>query len=90
MRPCPHVGQGARASFRAPETALDENLPDGCVVELKAVESILPIHRAQLLSYLKAGGFRLGLLINFNVPRLRDGVSRTILSDPLRSVEIRE
>ena len=52
-------------------------LVDGdLVVELKAVESFLPIHVAQVMSYLKAGAFDLALLINFNVPRLKDGIRR--------------
>ncbi len=46
------------------------------VVELKAVEAFAPIHQAQLLSYLKSTGYQLGLLINFNVPVLRDGIKR--------------
>jgi len=49
---------------------------DRVVVELKAVESILPVHRGQLLSYLRLGGFKLGYLLNFNVARLRDGIVR--------------
>ena len=48
------------------------------IVEIKSVETILPIHEAQLLSYLKLGRKRVGLLINFNVPRLRDGIRRRI------------
>jgi GxxExxY protein len=48
------------------------------IVELKAVESIAPIHEAQLISYLKATGLRLGLLINFRVPVLKDGVRRIV------------
>ncbi|MBI4383472.1 MAG: GxxExxY protein [Nitrospinae bacterium] len=46
------------------------------VVELKAVDKTAPIHEAQLLSYLKLSGKRLGLLINFNVLRLKDGIKR--------------
>jgi len=49
---------------------------DRVVVEFKAVESILPVHRGQLLSYLRLGGFKLGYLLNFNVARLRDGIVR--------------
>jgi GxxExxY protein len=41
------------------------------VVELKALEMILPVHRAQLLSYLRLGRFKLGFLLNFNVARMR-------------------
>ena len=55
-------------------------LEDCVLVEVKAVEKILPIHKAQLLSYMKLLDIPVGLLINFNVPRLVDGVSRLILS----------
>jgi GxxExxY protein len=48
------------------------------VVELKAVEGILPVHRGQLLSYLKLGGFKLGYLLNFNVAHMRDGIVRMV------------
>ena len=49
------------------------------VVELKAVESLLPIHTAQVLSYLRATGCLLGLLINFNSVVRRDGIKRVVL-----------
>jgi GxxExxY protein len=49
------------------------------VVEVKAVESLLPIHEAQLLTYLKLGGWQVGLLINFNVPMLKQGIRRRVL-----------
>jgi len=49
------------------------------VVELKAVEKIHPINTAQLLTYLKLTGLRLGLLLNFNVPLIRDGIRRIAL-----------
>ena len=48
------------------------------VIELKAVEAILPVHRGQLLSYLRLGGFRLGYLLNFHVSRMRDGIVRMV------------
>lgn len=48
------------------------------IVEIKALEAIAPVHQAQLLSYLKLSGRRLGLLINFNVPALKDGISRRV------------
>ena len=48
------------------------------VVELKVVEQILPIHKAQLLSYLKLSNKNVGLLINFNVVHLRDGIRRIV------------
>ena len=54
-------------------------LVDGVVVvEVKSVGKLAPIHNAQLLSYLKLGGYKLGLLINFNVPQLRDGIRRIV------------
>ena len=49
------------------------------VVEVKSVEALAPIHEAQLLTYLKVGGYRLGLLMNFNVLVLKDGIRRKIL-----------
>jgi GxxExxY protein len=49
------------------------------VVEIKSVSNLEPIHDAQLLTYLKLGGWKLGLLINFNVPLLKDGIRRRIL-----------
>ncbi len=52
-------------------------LVDDCViVELKSVDKLLPIHEAQLLSYLKLSGKKVGLLINFNVTRLTQGIKR--------------
>jgi len=55
-------------------------LVDNClIVEVKAAEVILPVHKAQLLTYLKLSGHRLGLLINFNVSLLRYGISRLAL-----------
>jgi GxxExxY protein len=56
-------------------------LVDGSViVEMKAVEALQPIHTAQVLSYLRATGVVLGLLINFNVPVLKQGVKRLVLT----------
>jgi GxxExxY protein len=52
----------------------------GFVVELKALESLAPIHLAQVLSYLKATRFRLGLLINFGVDVLQRGIKRVVRS----------
>ena len=55
-------------------------LVNNCVVvELKAVEKWVPLFEAQLLTYLKLSGNRLGLLINFNVPKIKDGIKRLIL-----------
>ena len=49
------------------------------IVELKAVESYLPLYDAQLLTYLKLTGHRLGFVINFNVPLIKDGIKRIVL-----------
>ena len=57
---------------------LDLVVEDLIVVELKAVEKLLPIHEAQLLTYLKLYHRSIGLLINFNVPLLRDGLKRMV------------
>lgn len=49
------------------------------VVEIKAVEQLIPVHDSQLLTYLRVGGWKVGLLINFNVVLLKDGIHRRIL-----------
>ena len=58
---------------------LDIVLPDRLIFEVKSVDQIHPIHEAQLLTYLKLSGIRLGLLLNFNVLILKDGIKRLIL-----------
>jgi GxxExxY protein len=58
---------------------LDLLVEDQVIVELKAVEQVLPVHEAQLLTYLKLTQLRLGLLINFNVPLIKQGIKRIIL-----------
>lgn len=58
---------------------LDLLVAESVVVEIKAVEALQPIHDAQLLTYLKLGGWKIGLLINFNVSVLKDGIRRRIL-----------
>jgi GxxExxY protein len=57
---------------------LDFLVADKVLVELKAVEKLLPIHEAQLLSYIRLARMKLGLLINFNVPTLRSGIRRIV------------
>jgi GxxExxY protein len=57
---------------------LDLLVGGSVAVELKAVPHILPVHRAQLLSYLKLGGFKLGFLLNFHVAHMRDGIVRLV------------
>jgi len=68
--------------------ALDLLVEGELVVELKAVDALLQIHRAQVVAYLQAGAFELGLLMNFNVPVLKDGIRRVILTSPLEPVVI--
>ena len=57
---------------------IDLVVEDLVAVELKAVEAILPVHRGQLLSYLRLGNFKLGYLLNFNVAHMRDGIVRMV------------
>jgi GxxExxY protein len=55
------------------------------IVELKSVERILPVHEAQILTYLRLSGFAVGLLLNFNVPLMKDGIRRFVHeAKPLR------
>ncbi len=55
---------------------IDLLVEDAVVVEIKAVDHLLPIHEAQLLSYLKLSGYQIGLLINFNTRMLKQGIRR--------------
>lgn len=66
----------------AADLKLDILIDDRIVVELKAVEALLPVHGAQLLTYLRLTGKQLGLLINFNVPVLHHGVRRVVRNLP--------
>jgi GxxExxY protein len=59
---------------------LDFLVENEVVLELKSIEMILPVHEAQLLTYLRFSGKEIGLLINFNVPVLKQGIRRCILS----------
>ena len=69
--------------FTREEPLRFDMLVEGCVlVEVKAVEKVLPIHKAQLLSYMKLLNVPLGLLINFHEIKLTDGVHRLILPEP--------
>ena len=58
---------------------LDILIPDRLIIELKAVDKLAPIHTAQLLTYLKLTGIKRGLIINFNVTKLVDGIKRVSL-----------
>jgi GxxExxY protein len=61
------------------EGRLDLLIEDCRIVELKSVETLTPLHTAQVISYLKGTGYRLGLLINFNVKILASGLKRVVL-----------
>jgi GxxExxY protein len=73
--PLPAVYDGIQveAGYR-----IDLIVEEALIVEVKAVEKLLPIHTAQLLSYLKLAKVRLGLLFNFNVMHLKDGIKRVV------------
>lgn len=58
---------------------VDVLVADLVLVELKAIQSLTAVHEAQLLTYLRLGGWKAGLLINFNVPVLKDGIRRRVL-----------
>jgi GxxExxY protein len=68
-----YKGERFEAAYR-----IDMLVYDKIVVELKAIETILPVHEAQLLSYLRLTGKKLGLLISFNVPVLKSGIRRVV------------
>jgi GxxExxY protein len=61
---------------------LDLVVQDEIVIEVKAVERLLPIHEAQVLTYLRLSGMRVGLILNFNTRVLKDGLRRMVLSAP--------
>lgn len=61
---------------------LDLVVDDRVVVELKSIDQLAPIHEAQLLTYLRLSGYPVGLLINFNVIKLTDGVIRRVMTKP--------
>ena len=58
---------------------MDVVIDGSVVIELKTVEKLLPVHDAQILTYLKLSGLRVGLLLNFNAPVLKDGIKRLVL-----------
>lgn len=72
--PLHYKGTRLESGYRA-----DLLVADLVVVEIKAVEVLAPVHEAQLLTYLRVGGWKVGLLINFNVAVLKDGIHRRIL-----------
>lgn len=72
--PILYDGQKLEAGFR-----LDMLVEDRVIVELKSVESMNPVYEAQIMTYLRLSGKRLGFLINFNVKHLKDGIKRFVM-----------
>ena len=60
------------------EFKIDILVEDEIIIEVKSVEVLLPVHKAQLISYLKLADKRLGFLVNFNVPKIKDGIKRIV------------
>ena len=79
QKPLPVVYRGVRldCGYR-----LDLLIEGEVIVEIKAIDRLAPIHQAQLLSYLKLSGCKVGLLINFNVKVLKDGIRRVVSNFP--------
>ena len=75
-RPLPleYKGLRVKCGYR-----VDFLVADSIVVEIKSVEAIAPVHQAQLLTYMRIGGWKVGLLINFNVLVLKNGIRRKVL-----------
>ena len=77
--------QQVKLQLEYKDTALEEDfrldlvVAEKVVVELKAVREFAPVHESQLMTYMKLTGCRVGLLINFNVPTLKDGIKRMVL-----------
>ena len=80
--PMLYKGVAMEVGFR-----MDLLIGNRVVVEVKSVDTISEVHHMQLLTYLKLSGHRLGLLINFNVPRVKEGIFRKVndLEEPLRA-----
>jgi GxxExxY protein len=72
--PVIYKGQALECDFR-----IDILLPGLVIIEVKSVAKVLPVHEAQLLTYMKLAKISTGLLINFNVPLLKDGITRRML-----------
>jgi len=79
--PMVYKGVAMEVGFR-----MDLLVENRVVVEIKSIDAILEVHHMQLLTYLKLSGHKLGLLINFNVPRVKEGIFRKVngLEEPLR------
>jgi len=76
QKPLPLVYKGLKldCGYR-----IDLLVEGGLVIEIKSVDALAPIHEAQLLTYMKLGKAKVGLLINFNIPVLKDGIKRFVL-----------
>ncbi len=74
--PLEYKGEAVEAAFR-----LDLVVEDRIIVEVKAIEALLPVHLAQLLTYLRLSDLRLGLLLNFSVPVLSHGGIKRVVND---------
>jgi GxxExxY protein len=81
-KPQAHVPLRYKGVELGDDLIMDLYFPGRLVVELKAVERLLPVHEAQLISYLKLSKTHVGLLINFNVPVLVDGIRRRVFGEP--------
>lgn len=75
MVPISYLGSPVEGALR-----IDLLVEKKAVVEVKAVDQLVPIHDSQLITYLRLSGLPLGLIINFNVPHLRDGIRRRVLA----------
>lgn len=71
--PIIYKGKKINSTYR-----IDILIEDSIILELKSVENLLPIHQAQLLTYLKLSHLKLGFLVNFNVPLIKNGIKRMI------------
>jgi GxxExxY protein len=82
--PVNYKGMALESGYRL--DLLVENL---VVVEIKAIEALQPVHEAQILTYMRLGGWSVGLLLNFNVPVLKQGIKRFVyhLAEQTRAVE---
>ena len=67
-----------KGAFLDKDFIIDHLVEEAIILELKSIENILPVHEAQLVTYLKLSGKKLGLLINFNVSVLKEGIRRKI------------
>jgi len=74
MLPIIYKGKSLDCAYR-----IDLLVEGRVIAELKSVEKILPVHEAQLLTYLKLAGIRTGIILNFNAPLLKDGLRRLVL-----------